>query len=168
MGQKWAVPKHSYFLGYAEYSVRGLRMEMEDAFVADVNFGKAFSQLAVKKGTSSLPCETQESGIKGNPADYAAVFGVFDGHSGGKASEFVSRKFAKSLFANSNYPHDPETALQETFLFLDAEFLRHAVKNRYPDGSTGVVALILADTIYVANAGDSRGYLSVRFPLFLT
>jgi len=51
MGQKWAAGKGAYTVHYAEYSVTGRRLEMEDAFIADVQFGKSFPNAAKEKGT---------------------------------------------------------------------------------------------------------------------
>jgi hypothetical protein len=42
------VTKENYVVRYAEYSVQGLRNEMEDAFIADLNFGKQFTKVAKK------------------------------------------------------------------------------------------------------------------------
>ena len=61
------------------------------------------------------------------------------------------------LFENENYPTDVEKALTEVFHQVDEEFLKISKSRKFEDGSTGIVALLLNDTIYVANAGDSRG-----------
>jgi len=40
MGNNWVVSKETYEIRYAEYNVCGKRPEMEDAFIADLTFGK--------------------------------------------------------------------------------------------------------------------------------
>src|SRR5688572_14752862 len=55
MGQKWSASKGKFSLQYAEYSVTGRRSEMEDAFIADLQFGKSYPKQAKAKGTLP-PC----------------------------------------------------------------------------------------------------------------
>jgi serine/threonine protein phosphatase PrpC len=109
------------------------------------------------------------------------VFGVFDGHGGKEVAEFVSRHFCEELEKNSAYRSgNIEQALKETFLKMDElirtpngtkEVIRIArdLPDNYPieadpsmlvAGCTAVVALIRNNTLYVANAGDSRCVLS--------
>ena len=109
------------------------------------------------------------------------VFGVFDGHGGKEVAEFVSRHFCEELEKNRAYlAGNIELALKETFLRMD-ELIRTPNGTReviriardLPDnyeveadpamlmaGCTAVVALIRNNTLYVANAGDSRCVLS--------
>lgn len=109
------------------------------------------------------------------------IFGVFDGHGGKEVAEYVSRHFCIEIlnckaYKDGNY----EQALKETFLRMDEmlrtqdglkEVIRIAkdLPDNYPvqadpsmmmAGCTAVVALIVRNTIYVANAGDSRCVLS--------
>jgi len=48
MGQRWTVTKENYIVRYAEYSIQGLRSEMEDSFIADLTFGRQFTKIAKK------------------------------------------------------------------------------------------------------------------------
>jgi protein phosphatase 1L len=149
MGQKWAAEKGAYSVQYAEYSVCGRRNEMEDAFIADVVFGREFPRAAKEKGMDV----SSVSAITGS------LFGVFDGHSGAKCSSFVSKNLPLALFKNSNYPNDPALALKEAFFEVDKKFLEGAKSKKLKDGSTGLVALALHERLFVANVGDSRGVL---------
>jgi serine/threonine protein phosphatase PrpC len=116
-----------------------------------------------------------------NLDDNTMLFGVFDGHGGKEVAEFVSRHFSIELlnsqaYREGNYPK----SLEDTFLRMDVllrtpdglkEVIRIAkdLPDNYPvqadpsllmAGCTSVVALIHNDTIYVANAGDSRCVLN--------
>jgi serine/threonine protein phosphatase PrpC len=116
------------------------------------------------------------------------LFAVFDGHGGNQVAEFVRDNFVNELKANKNYINEKyEDALTETFIKMDS--LMRAddgdVKlNQYTKkegdsggfegysgmdsssniaiccGCTACVVLIVGDTIYCANAGDSRCVLS--------
>ena len=109
------------------------------------------------------------------------LFGVFDGHGGKEVAEFVSRHFCEELLRNRSYQQNNlEQALRETFLRMDemlrtTEGLKEVIRiskdlpNNYPveadssqmiAGCTSVVALVRNNTVYVANAGDSRCVLS--------
>lgn len=111
----------------------------------------------------------------------AMIFGVFDGHGGKEVAEFVSRHFCIEILNTRSYQdRNYELALKETFLRMDdllrtpegiKEVIRIAkdLPDNYPvqpdsnmmiAGCTCVVGLIVRNTLYVANAGDSRCILS--------
>ena len=105
------------------------------------------------------------------------IFGVFDGHGGKEVAEFVTRHFCIELLNSRSYKEgNYEQALKETFLRMDEllrtqEGLKEVIRiakdlsDNYPvqadpsmmvAGCTAVVALIVGNKIWVANAGDSR------------
>lgn len=98
--------------------------------------------------------------IKGQEFSFK-LFGIFDGHSkdgiaGAQASKFVADNFLSTLSAQLNvFCADKLTddgifkALKETFKKIDTAYTGEG-------GSTGTVALILGNDLWVANAGDSR------------
>ena len=86
-----------------------------------------------------------------------ALFGVFDGHCGNLASEFVRDHFPEALVKNPHFETDPRTALREAFLKTDADL--RAVEET-ESGATGVVLLIRGKEVWCANLGDSRAVLS--------
>lgn len=137
---------------YASSEMQGWRNTMEDAKIVNLN----------------LDTDTM-------------LFGVFDGHGGKEVAEFVSKHFCIELincraYRAGNY----EQALKDTFMRMD-ELLRTTeglcevirIAKKLPDdhpvqpdprmmvaGCTSVVALIHENTLFVANAGDSRCVLN--------
>lgn len=95
------------------------------------------------------------------------VFGIFDGHRGAAAAEFSAHALPGFLRA-SGYSKSPKDALTEAFIKTDTAFRRELVsqynakritqKNWHP-GCTAITALIVRETLFVANAGDSRAIL---------
>ncbi|KAK9914888.1 hypothetical protein WJX75_001932 [Coccomyxa subellipsoidea] len=119
------------------YSVmRGKRAGMEDFFYAD------FKDLHHgKPGTVGL-------------------FGVFDGHGGPHAADFVRANLFDSLLGNPNFPSDVPMALGEAFVETDKRYLQADTGANRDDGCTAVTAVLMDHTVVVAHVGDSRAVLS--------
>jgi len=79
------------------------------------------------------------------------LFLLFDGHSGSLVSDYANVHFPKILKKKLE-TKDPETALRETFVGLNATILEKNIKG----GCTATAVLVLADKAYVAHVGDSR------------
>lgn len=123
------------------YAVQGRRPKMEDRF--------------------SVITRVPESDV--------ALYGVFDGHGGESAAEFVEKHLFKSLsgrisqgFAKSpleqkslNFPQ----LIAEEILSVDKELISQAKASKDIAGTTALVALHYANQLIVANVGDSRGVL---------
>ncbi|KAI0061706.1 PP2C-domain-containing protein, partial [Artomyces pyxidatus] len=134
--------KHTEFGGDSRFSygvseMQGWRISMEDAHTISLKL---------------------EEGDQTN-----AFFAVYDGHGGGTAAEFAGRNVHDRLvreeaYREQNYPE----ALKRAFLGTDEDMLSDPTCIRDPSGCTAVAALITKDTIYVANAGDSRSVMSVN------
>ncbi|XP_050231776.1 protein kinase and PP2C-like domain-containing protein [Mercurialis annua] len=95
------------------------------------------------------------------------VFGIFDGHRGAAAAEFSAQAlpgFLRSL----GYVKSPTSALSEAFISTDIAFrseldslrkLRGIIQKDWHPGCTAIVALIVQNKLFVANAGDCRTIL---------
>ncbi|EDR27053.1 protein phosphatase 2C, putative [Entamoeba dispar SAW760] len=144
------------FLDCGYTSMQGWRRTMEDAHIVDVEF-------------------TCENGKK------ASFFGVFDGHGGDQVAEYCSKIYVETLlntdaFKAGNY----QQALIDTNIKIDEQMRTPAVNdllktlgsgssNIYDGmfgdlvadgmGCTSVVILIIDNTIYCGNAGDSRSVM---------
>ena len=109
-----------------------------------------------------------ESGLTADTSRWPACrfFGVFDGHKGDAASQLAShtlwsklRPQLVSLIKEASGAMPPmseiRAAVEEAFAATDARILEECGSS----GSTATVALIIGDTICVANLGDSRTVL---------
>lgn len=131
-------------LRYAASSMQGWRMSMEDAHICHPN---------IKPGVH--------------------LFAVFDGHGGREVAQFCALRFVDTLKANAafNEGRFPD-ALRETFLAVDVDLekpdLQQLLRSLRSDpehtsqsyaGCTANVCLLTPETIFCANAGDSRALL---------
>ena len=88
----------------------------------------------------------------------AMLFGVFDGHGGKEVAAFAEKHFKDILLAEPNFKKAKyDAALTEAFHIIDGKVAKedYAIDT----GTTACVILITPQTIYCANAGDSRGVL---------
>jgi len=104
-----------------------------------------------------------------------AFYGIYDGHAGQKASAFVSYTLHHRICQHAAFLAGPLVenemqreaidsvckALEEGFLQTDTEFINDALKaeNKWKDGTTAVVALLLHSHLFIANVGDSEALL---------
>lgn len=108
--------------------------------------------------------------------------GVFDGHGGPKASEFVQENLFQNILQSSFFPNDVFKALgasiivwlymklqshmmillyaEDGFVRTDSVYTTLDERQRNDDGCTATAALIIKDKLYVAHVGDSRAVLS--------
>lgn len=65
-----------------------------------------------------------ESSLKGNKK--ISLYGIFDGHGGSNASQFLVDNFKKYLCRSSSFPSYPKKAIVETCNEIDNVFLKLA------------------------------------------
>lgn len=96
------------------------------------------------------------------PGDHkAAFFAVYDGHGSARVSKHASEGLWRHLVENEMYiKGNFEEALQKSFLTFDREV--NESYNAQLAGTTAVCLLVVNNTIYCANIGDSRGVASVN------
>ena len=106
--------------------------------------------------------------LKENPD--LSFFGVFDGHGGNVAANFVGKHLLTYIRNSKSYAalggeingNGLRTAMIEGFKACDKELKRFPIVKSGEDhsGSTAVTCFVTPDDIIVANAGDSRLVLS--------
>ena len=95
-----------------------------------------------------------------------SFFGLYDGHGGEKCADFLKDNLHSFIINDNNFPIDVKEAIKNGFERAEKDFLSIAVdptnKNVLNDdsGSCACVIMIVDNTIYSANVGDSRALIS--------
>ncbi|KAM6503650.1 protein phosphatase 2C Ptc3 [Amanita muscaria] len=122
---------------YAVTEMQGWRFGMEDAHAAVLD-------------------------LDGEP-DSNGFFAVYDGHGGGRVSNYAGENLHKRLLSEDEYhERNYDTALKKAFLGTDEDLFATG-EGETSGGATAVAALLTSDNkIYVANAGDSRSVIDIK------
>ena len=112
---------------------------------------KAIADYKIKKNS---PCNINIS-----------YFGIFDGHSGNKCSDFLKEHLDEYLFNSPYFPTNLFKAISESFRKAEENFkamVYDPKSNLLLDksGSCALVMLILNNYLYAINLGDSRALYS--------
>jgi len=142
---KFTAEKQSYNLVCGQFSTKGEAEEQEDEIDIRLQFGDKMEEFQHKNGTIAQ--------------EFASYIALFDGHSGVRCTEFLVDNLHRNLSKNSSYPEEVDKALKGSFIQTDKEFLQLAQQYRYNDGSAAYVVHIWKNTLHIACAGDSRGYI---------
>ncbi|CAL9046698.1 unnamed protein product [Musa banksii] len=120
-------------LSYGYSSFRGRRASMEDC------------------------CDVKISNIN---EQSVSLFGIFDGHGGSRAAEYLKDHLFENLMKHPLFMTDTKLAISETYLKTDSDFLEAERIAFRDDGSTASTAIFIGNQLYVANVGDSRVVMS--------
>jgi protein phosphatase 1L len=88
--------------------------------------------------------------------------GVFDGHGGPKASEYVQKHLFENILSSESFPADVFKAIEDGFVWTDSKYNKLDERQRNDDGCTATAAMMIHDTLYVSHVGDSRAVLGQR------
>lgn len=92
-----------------------------------------------------------------------SYYGVFDGHDGINAAQFVKDRLLQFIVEDAAFPTAVEKAVHRAFLQTDAAFAEAcSLDHTLSSGTTAITALVLGRRILVANAGDCRAVLCRR------
>ncbi|XP_027361921.1 probable protein phosphatase 2C 76 isoform X2 [Abrus precatorius] len=89
-----------------------------------------------------------------------SLFGIFDGHGGSRAAEYLKEHLFDNLLKHPKFLKDTKSAISETYQQTDADFLDYEKDTFRDDGSTASTAVLVDNHLYVANVGDSRTIIS--------
>uniref|UniRef100_A0A1J3JNI3 protein-serine/threonine phosphatase n=1 Tax=Noccaea caerulescens TaxID=107243 RepID=A0A1J3JNI3_NOCCA len=131
IGGGWKNDDGSLSCGYCSF--RGKRSTMEDFY------------------------DVKASKIDGKTV---CMFGIFDGHGGSRAAEYLKEHLFDNLMKHPQFMTDTKLALSETYKQTDVAFLESEKDTYRDDGSTASTAVLVGNHLYVANVGDSRTIVS--------
>ncbi|MQL83770.1 hypothetical protein Taro_016256 [Colocasia esculenta] len=89
-----------------------------------------------------------------------SLFGIFDGHGGARAAEYLKEHLFENLIKHPQFMADTKLAISETYQKTDSNFLDSESNTLRDDGSTASTAVLVGNHLYVANVGDSRAVIS--------
>lgn len=88
------------------------------------------------------------------------LFGIFDGHGGSRAAQFLKNHLFESLMKHPEFFTNTKLAISQTYQQIDTDFLESEKDTFRDDGSTASTAVLVGNHLYVANVGDSRTVIS--------
>lgn len=87
------------------------------------------------------------------------LFGVFDGHGGSRAADYLQKHLLDNIVNHPQFATDTKNAIFETYQQTDSEFLKAENSQQRDAGSTASTAVVVGDRLLVANVGDSRAVM---------
>lgn len=86
------------------------------------------------------------------------LFAVIDGHCDPQPADFLQAQLLRKLAAHPDILGEPERAMLEgkRCVMVVFEQVEREVVKKYEKGATALVALLLQETLVVANLGDSK------------
>ncbi|XP_004508403.1 probable protein phosphatase 2C 27 [Cicer arietinum] len=125
-----------------EWSDIGGRSYMEDTHICIGDLAKKFGYNVVNEEAISF-------------------YGVFDGHGGKSAAQFVRDHLPRVIVEDADFPLELEKVVTRSFLETDSEFAKTcSIESSLSSGTTALTAIIFGRSLLVANAGDCRAILS--------
>ncbi|XP_039069572.1 probable protein phosphatase 2C 76 isoform X2 [Hibiscus syriacus] len=116
-----------------------------------------YSSFRGKRATMEDCYDIKTSKINGQTV---CLFGIFDGHGGSRAAEYLKQFLFEKLMKHPQFTIDTKLAISETYQQTDADLLDSERDTYRDDGSTASTAVLVGNHLYVANVGDSRTIIS--------
>ncbi|KAF2293476.1 hypothetical protein GH714_002133 [Hevea brasiliensis] len=121
--------------------------------------GKFSYGYASSPGKRSSMEDFYETRIDGVDGEIVGLFGVFDGHGGARAAEYVKQNLFSNLISHPKFISDTRSAIADAYNHTDSEFLKSENNQNRDAGSTASTAILVGDRLLVANVGDSRAVI---------
>ncbi|RVW70868.1 putative protein phosphatase 2C 59 [Vitis vinifera] len=121
--------------------------------------GKFSYGYASSPGKRSSMEDFYETRIDGVEGEIVGLFGVFDGHGGARAAEYVKQNLFSNLIRHPKFISDTKSAIADAYKHTDSEFLKSENNQNRDAGSTASTAILVGDRLLVANVGDSRAVI---------
>ena len=98
---------------------------------------------------------------KKTPWPNCSFFGLYDGHGGSAACDFLRDNLHKYIINDKYFPSNPQKAIANGFIYAEKIFFKNYT-GLDSSGSCAIVVLIIEKRVYIANVGDSRALLSSK------
>ena len=98
---------------------------------------------------------------KNIPWPNCSFFGLYDGHGGSAACDFLRDNLHKYIINDKYFPSNPQKAIANGFIYAEKIFFKNYT-GLDSSGSCAIVVLIVENRVYIANVGDSRAILSAK------
>ncbi|PKA50846.1 putative protein phosphatase 2C 59 [Apostasia shenzhenica] len=121
--------------------------------------GKFSYGYASSPGKRSSMEDFYEARIDGVDGEIVGLFGVFDGHGGARAAEYVKQNLFSNLIRHPKFISDTKSAIVDAYSHTDSEFLKSENNQSRDTGSTASTAILVGNRLLVANVGDSRAVI---------
>ncbi|KAJ8617055.1 hypothetical protein MRB53_013241 [Persea americana] len=121
--------------------------------------GKFSYGYASSPGKRSSMEDFYETRIDAVGGEVVGLFGVFDGHGGARAAEYVKQNLFSNLIQHPKFISDTKSAIADAYNHTDSEFLKSENSQNRDAGSTASTAILVGDRLLVANVGDSRAVI---------
>ncbi|EPS74109.1 hypothetical protein M569_00643, partial [Genlisea aurea] len=95
---------------------------------------------------------------EGSEEAAVSLYGVFDGHGGKGAAQFVRDHLPRIIVQDSDFPLELEKVITRSFMETDSAFAKSS--STESSGTTALTAIVSGRSLIVANAGDCRAVLS--------
>jgi protein phosphatase 1L len=119
-------------------------------------FSYGFSSLRGKRASME---DFHDAKISKVGEQVIGLFGVFDGHGGSRAAEYVKKHLFDNLLKHPKFIDDTKLAIAEAYKQTDQDYLRAENGNQRDAGSTASTAVLVGERLLVANVGDSRAVI---------
>ncbi|XP_073288079.1 probable protein phosphatase 2C 59 [Primulina huaijiensis] len=116
-------------------------------------FSYGYASAPGKRSSMEDFYETRIDGVDG---EIVGLFGVFDGHGGARAAEYVKKNLFSNLIGHPTFISDTKSAIADAYRHTDSELLKSENNQNRDAGSTASTAILVGDRLLVANVGDSR------------
>jgi serine/threonine protein phosphatase PrpC len=124
-----------------------------------------FITAETNKGTTRDTNEDRISivlNINYSNAEKFNYFSIYDGHAGSACSEYLKENLHRIITNDSNLFENFESRIKHHFQDLDNLFLKQCDLTKETAGSCALALLTYKNTIYIANTGDSRAFMSTN------
>ncbi|GJV79468.1 probable protein phosphatase 2C 59 [Tanacetum coccineum] len=140
-----------------DQSVSGVSPVTGGGLSQDSKFSYGYASSPGKRSSMEDYYETRIDGVDG---EMVGLFGVFDGHGGARAAEYVKHNLFSNLIKHPKFISDTKSAIAESYSYTDSELLKSDNNSQIKDaGSTASTAILVGNRLLVANVGDSRAVI---------